>query len=167
MSTPLLEKTVETLQSVLPTPTMLDKLQASIDQYPSVPKAVIVPIAFLATLAGWSVMFWLAIHLIVALEVLTEWRVYHTKYKINAREWTMKITNKLIGYLAVALMASALSWVGVEIRAAAQADIPNWLFMLTPNAAGAWIILASTQVIRDNLKLLGVPLPGIILGKGN
>lgn len=161
-----LNQAIDTVQNVLlPAPTFDDKIQTIVAQYPAVPKVIIVPAAFLATLAGWGMLMWLAVHMIVLLEVVTEWRVYRTKYNLTAREWTSKITSKLIGYIALSLLAAALSWIAVEIRDASKLDIPQWVFMLTPNGAGMWIIFAAAQVIKDNIKLLGVPLPGIMTNK--
>jgi hypothetical protein len=160
-------KTVETIVSPPTAPTFIDRVHSAIEQYPSIPKTLIAPVAFLATLAGWSVLLWMSIHVIVAMEVLTEWRVYKSKYKLTSREWTQKITNKLIAYISLALTASALSWVAVELKDGVKllADSPQWVFMITPNLAGVWIIFAATQVIRDNLALLGFNLPKLSVGK--
>lgn len=153
--------TVTTLVAPAPVipPSIIERVETIVHSYPSVPKTLLVPAAFLAVLYGWSFWLLLSVHVIVGIEMFTEWRLYKTKYNLTAREWTHKMTNKLIGYFALAVLASALGWVGAELKGAINLQVPDWIFMISPSSAGVWIIFSAAQVIRDNIKLLGVALP--------
>lgn len=131
-------------------------------EYPHVPDVWIWTAAILMTVTGLSMVMILAVTCAVCLEVITEFLVYRAKYNLTYRQWVTKSGRKIAGYLALALLASCLSWVLIEIRSAVDIGIPNWMILISPNAVGSWIISAATLIILDNCKRLGVPLPPII-----
>lgn len=133
-------------------------------RYPHIPKWLVGVLAVIVTITGWTVTMFIVVVGTVALEMITEFLVAKDKYEVlKYHAFSRRTGLKLAGYISLSLLATALSWLGVEVKDALNVGVPEWIFLLTPNGVGIWIFFASALVTLNNVSRLGVPLPLVVV----
>lgn len=129
--------------------------------FPKAPLWAIWIVGALMTITGWSLGMSMAVVGIIALDTLTGlWRAY-TLQNITSVGFR-RGGDKIIGYMVMAILATLLALIGLEIEQTTLIDIPEWVFLITPNAVGVWIFWNELVSILENLDQMGVHLPEII-----
>lgn len=141
---------------------MMNNFTKVFEVYPHLPKWLQWPLAILASITGLSVVILSMVWLVVVIEVCSEFLVMKKAQKQTFNQWRKKTNYKLAGYITLGLLATALSWLGIELRDSVGLGIPDWIFLVTPNGVAMWIAFQASVIILHNAPILGVPLPPLV-----
>lgn len=132
------------------------------EMYPNLPKWLQWSLAILASVTGLSTIVLLLVWIIVALEITSEFLVMKKEQKQTFNDWRKKTNYKVAGYVVLGILATALSWLGLELKEAVGLGIPDWVFLVTPNGMAFWVAFQASIIILHNAPILGVPLPPLV-----